>query len=305
MASVSSIVLALTAPFWIPITVILLHLYMVFIYDIDCPNDERNRYGIFFIAIVWKIGIQGCLQPLLCLFVGGVLCPLAAATIFIAGIFRYSIRLMWDFITFHLLIEKCGRVPSSNSFAVKRISGPGLARNYYFSIKPEQALASLEAKMEVDELDAFQKFTENFILQPQRDFKQFVEACFGPFSSHLNSKSGPYKNLERESRDLLCLLNEKLEKRRRELQMILPTSVKSRIRLESMDLKISIQHGAHLLEKFYSQHVIDRLSIPEDEFWYSKVSSNHEIRLTHISIKKTVTKIMKILHFVTLGSSNW
>ena len=159
--------------------------------------------------------------------------------------------------------------------------------------------------MEVDELDAFQKFTENFILQPQRDFKQFVEACFGPFSSHLNSKSGPYRNLERESRDLLCLLNEKLEKRRRELQMSLPTSVKSRIRLESMDLKISIQHGAHLLEKFYSQHVIDRLSIPEDEFWYAKVSSNHEIRLTHISIKKTVTKIMKILHFVTLGSSNW
>ncbi|XP_055309168.1 uncharacterized protein LOC129573035 [Sitodiplosis mosellana] len=274
-ASLVSVVLALTAPFWIPIIVIFLHLYMIFIYDFDCPNDdERNRYCIFLEAIVWNIGIQGCLQPILCLFVGGILCPLAATTIFIAGIVRYSFRLVWDFIMFHLFIEKCGRVPSNDSFAVKRISGPGLALNYYFSIKSEQALASLEAKMELDELDAFQKFSENFILQPQRDFKQFVEACFGPFSSHLNSKSGPYKNLERESRDLLCLLNEKLEKRRRELQISLPASVKNRIRLHSMDLKISIQHGAHLLERFYPKHVIDRLLISEDEFWDSKNLQN-------------------------------
>lgn len=272
VATIGSVILALTAPLWIPCVVIILHLYMIFIYDFDPPNDERNRYCTFLKAIVWNILIQGCLQPILCLFVGGILCPIAATIIFVLSIVRYSFRLMWDFIMFHFFIEKCGRVPSNDSFAVKRVAGPGLALDYYFLIKPEQALAAFEAKMELDELDAFRKFSENFILQPQRDFKQFVEACFGPFSSHLNSKSGQYKMLERESRELLCLLNEKLEKRKHELQVNLPASVRSRIRLNTMDLKIAIQHGAHLLERFYPKHVIDRLSISDDEFWDSKVS---------------------------------
>lgn len=271
--SLCSIVLALTAPAWIPVTVIFLHLFMIFIYDIDCPNDERNRYCTFLEAIVWNILIQGCLQPILCALVGGILCPIAAFTIFIAGIFRYSFRLLWDFVTFHFFIEKCGRVPSNDSFAVKRVSGPGFALDYYFLIKPEQALAAFESKMELDELDAFQKWSENYILQPQRDFKQFVEACFGPFSCALNSKSGAYKKLERDSSDLLYLLNEKLEKRRRELQVNLPTSVKCRIKLHTLDLKIVIQHGAHLLERFYPKHVIARLPMSDDEFWDSKVSS--------------------------------
>lgn len=272
--SLGSIVLALTAPLWIPFGVILLHLYMIFIYDFDCPNDEeRNRYSTFLEAIIWNILIRGCLQPIACIFVGGILCPIVATTILITAIVRYSFRVVWDYITFHFFIEKCGRVPANDSFAVKRVSGPGLAVDYYFSIRPEQALAAFEAKMELDELDAFHKFSENIILQPQRDFKQFVEACFGPFSfGNLNTKAaGPYRNLERESRDLLNLLNEKLEKRRRELQIHLPASVKSRIRLHTVDLRTAIQHGAQLLEKFYPKHIIDRLSIPEEEFWDSKV----------------------------------
>ena len=56
---------------------------------------------------------------------------------------------------FHLFIKKCGRVPSSDSFAVKRIAGPGLALDYFFLIKPEQALAAFEAKMELDELQVY------------------------------------------------------------------------------------------------------------------------------------------------------
>lgn len=144
---------------------------------------------------------------------------------------------MWDSILFHLFIKKCGRVPSSDSFAVKRIAGPGLESDYYFAIKPEQALAAFEAKMELDELQAYQQATESIILQPQKDFSQFVEACFGPFSAQL-SKTGEYKSLEREGKDLLSSLHEKLEKRRRDLQTGLTTTVKSKIKLNTMELKV-------------------------------------------------------------------
>lgn len=53
-----SIFLALTAPLWIPVSVIALHLFIVLIYDIDSPNAERNRYLPFFESIV-KIIAQG------------------------------------------------------------------------------------------------------------------------------------------------------------------------------------------------------------------------------------------------------
>lgn len=159
---------------------------------------------------------------------------------------------MWDALTFHLFIKKCGRIPASDSFAVKRIAGPGLASDYYFMIKPEQALAAFEAKMELDELQAYQHATETSILQPQKDFSQFVEACFGPFSGQL-SKVGPYRCLEREGKDLMGSLHEKLEKRRRDLQNGLTTGVKSKIKLNTMELKVydlSRSSGTTFLKPF-------------------------------------------------------
>lgn len=140
---------------------------------------------------------------------------------------------------FHLFIKKVGRIPACDGFAVKRIAGPGLALDYYFVIKPEQALAAFEAKMELDELQAYQHSMETVICQPQKDYSQFVEACFGPFSAML-AKFGPYKNLEREGHDLMASLHEKLEKRRRELQTGLTSAVKSRIKLNTIELKVSV-----------------------------------------------------------------
>lgn len=113
---------------------------------------------------------------------------------------------------------------------------------------------------------------ETVICQPQKDFSQFVEACFGPFSAQLSKNVGPYRQLEREGHDLMASLHEKLEKRRRDLQTGLTTAVKSRIKLNTMELKIVIQQSAYMLEKFYPSHVIARLSISEDEFWDAKVS---------------------------------
>lgn len=79
---------------------------------------------------------------------------------------------------------------------------------------------------------------ETIICQPQKDFSQFVEACFGPFSAQL-SKSGSYRNLEREGHDLMASLHEKLDKRRKELQTGLSCTVKSRVKLNTLDLKVS------------------------------------------------------------------
>lgn len=271
-ASAGSVFLAITAAIWVPVITFGLHVYMMLVYDHDCPAEHRNRYSIVLEAVVWNIIVQGCIQPIVAVFIAAFICPLAAICVFCVGITRYWLRLLWDSAMFHLFIKKCGRVPSNDSFAVNRIAGPGLLLDYFFSIKPEQALAAFEAKMELDELQAFQRAMETHILQPQKDFSQFVEACFGPFSAQL-SKIGPYKGLEREGKDLLGSLHEKLEKRRRDLLTGLTTAVKSKIKLNTLELKVAIQQGAHLLERFYPEHVIGRLAMTEEEFWDSRVIS--------------------------------
>ncbi|KAL7033342.1 hypothetical protein ACKWTF_007549 [Chironomus riparius] len=268
-----SICFAIAAPLWIPIITSLLHLYMMVIYDLDSPNDARNKYCILFEAIGWDLLLQGILQPICATFVALIMCPVISFAVLLFGVSRYWTRLCWDSVVYHLFIKKCGRIPSSDSLAVKRILGPGLGQQYYFVITTSQALAALEAKMELDELDAYQKSTETTITQPQKDFSQFVDACFGPFSAQL-SKSGQYKQLEREGQNLLSSLHEKVERRRKELNLGLQSSVKSRIRLCTCDLKVSIQIGAYMLERFYPSHVIGRLAITEEEFWEEKASSH-------------------------------
>lgn len=62
--SCTSIFLALTSPIWIPFSMVLLHLCMMLAYDLDSPNDQRNRYCILLEAIVWNILLQGCIQPI-------------------------------------------------------------------------------------------------------------------------------------------------------------------------------------------------------------------------------------------------
>ena len=65
---------------------------------------------------------------------------------------------------FRAIIAKRARVPAGDSFIVRRVAGPGLASNFFYQIKTEQALVALEARMEVAEVEAYKvcKFTMRF-----------------------------------------------------------------------------------------------------------------------------------------------
>jgi hypothetical protein len=171
LASTTSILFALTAPAWMPMVTLLLHAFMILVYDMDSPDDNRNRYCILFEALVWNGFLQGLVQPLAAVIVSGFICPLVSVLVLVVGIGRYWMRLFWDAAMFHLFIKKCGRVPASDSLAVKRIAGPGLLE-HYLVIKPESALCAFEAKMELDELQVrtlwqhtFKKFLHNLFVQ--------------------------------------------------------------------------------------------------------------------------------------------
>ncbi|XP_014469880.1 PREDICTED: uncharacterized protein LOC106741940 isoform X2 [Dinoponera quadriceps] len=270
LASVASLIVALTAVLWMPLITLTLHAFMALIMDLDSPEPSRNRYLVVMEALVWNIGIQGCLQPIAAVLVAVILCPVISFVILTIAVIRYWIGVLWDTVMFHLVIKNRGRIPASDSFVVKRIAGPGLASDYYYQIKAEQALAAFEAKLELDELLAFQQETERLITQPQRDFTQFVEACFGPFAASLAKTKDPYKSLEKEAKDLIAVLHEKLDRRRKNLQTGLGVAVRSKIKLATFDLKVVIQQGALMLERLYPTHVFARLPGNEEDFWENK-----------------------------------
>ncbi|XP_017770930.1 PREDICTED: uncharacterized protein LOC108558515 isoform X2 [Nicrophorus vespilloides] len=270
LVTLNCLFIAMTAMLWMPVLTLGVQIFNGLIYDLDSPELRRNRFFVLFEAVIWNIGLQGCVQPILALLVAFIVCPIISLIILTGGITRYWLRLLWDTAIFHAIIKKRGRIPASDSFVVKRIAGPGLASDYYFQITPEQALAAFEAKMEWDELAAYQSIMEATILQPQRDFAQFVEACFGSFSTQLAKPAGPYKVLEKEAQDLIAVLHEKLERRRRDLQTGLNISVKSKIKLATNELKIAIQQGALMLERFYPKHILPKLGCSEEQFWDSR-----------------------------------
>ncbi|XP_054716194.1 uncharacterized protein LOC129225725 [Uloborus diversus] len=264
-----SLCIALSAPLWVPAATFIFHLAMVFLYDFDSPGLPRNKVCIVMEALLWHICLQGVLQPFLAVVVAFIICPITSLVVFLFSILRCSSRILWDISIFHLIVKRRGRVPSSDSWLVKRISGPGLSNEHFFQITPEQALAAFEAKLETEELNAFKEEVERIILLPQQIYREFVSQCFHPFSATL-CKEGVYKDVEKEAQDLLTVLRDQVERRKKELQTGLNVNVRSKVKLTATDLQPTLHVATVILQRFFPVHVLKRLQLKEDEFWDKK-----------------------------------
>lgn len=77
----SSLFIALTSVIWMPLLTLLLQVTNMLIYDLDSPEQKRNRFLVIGEAIIWNIGVQGCVQPMAALFVAAVVCPIISLVI--------------------------------------------------------------------------------------------------------------------------------------------------------------------------------------------------------------------------------
>lgn len=77
----SSLFIAVTAVMWMPVLTLGVQMTNGLVYDLDSPELQRNRYFVILEAVVWNIGIQGCVQPVLAVLVAGIVCPLISVVI--------------------------------------------------------------------------------------------------------------------------------------------------------------------------------------------------------------------------------
>ncbi|CAC5419470.1 unnamed protein product [Mytilus coruscus] len=170
VTSTLSVILAISAPLWIPVVTLIVHIGGFLIYDFDSPDDS-NKIGILFEAIIWRLLIQGCIQPVTAVLVGSIGCPLSSLGITLFGLLRRTCRGFWDTIIYYIVIKPRARVPSNDSFVARRIAGPGLAADFFYQIEPEQALAAFESMLEREELEAWKHHMSRLIDQPKEHFK--------------------------------------------------------------------------------------------------------------------------------------
>lgn len=64
-----------------PLLTLLLQVTNMLVYDLDSPEQKRNRFFVIGEAIVWNIGVEGCVQPILALSVAAVVCPIISLVI--------------------------------------------------------------------------------------------------------------------------------------------------------------------------------------------------------------------------------
>ena len=118
----------------------------------------------------------------------------------------------------------------NNTFLARRIAGPGMASEYYYQVRPEQALVALETRLEHAELNAYENQISQKILEPTSSCYSFLKRMFQPFGVMPSRKTvGPVMQLETESEELLSKLREKLKERRDGLQSNLTGDITARV----------------------------------------------------------------------------
>ncbi|CAD8119201.1 unnamed protein product [Paramecium sonneborni] len=182
-----SLVLALTAWAWIPIVLILTYLFQLFIYDFDC--SDREQWNIFSTPLwfpllrnTFDFIVKGVLNLIINLLLCLVILPLGSLFMIIFGHFRYVFRSLYDCLM--ILFVKClGRVPATENWLAWKISGPGISRQYYFTIKNEEVLILVAGKLEKCILTEYQKRVEGEIYAPQKQVQTVMNNFFSVFGA--------------------------------------------------------------------------------------------------------------------------
>lgn len=262
-ASLLSMLVATTVPVWMPAVALAVQASNALFYDFDCPDPGKlNRWCVLFEAVIWRILILGILQPLAALVVALIVCPLCAFFLLIGGVSWWSIRGIWEWVSWRALIRRAARVPAHDSAFVTRVDGPGLRSKLYYEITSGQALAAVCARAELEELNTWVSNVEVAIERPLRDYRHFVDACFGPFSVQI-AKTGAYKQLEKECAELTSSLREKVSYRRRELSLSLQDAARVRVRMTAPELKRAVRACARELCRMHR-------AVAVDEWWTAR-----------------------------------
>ena len=255
------IVLLITYPIWYLVVSLFIILIRTMIYDWEYEDGtQRNPKGkVFplFYFVFYKIGIRVLLQLIVSIFIILLMPVISVITVLLACV-RRSSRYMWDLFIYVVVIKPRARVPVTDTFVARRISGPGLATDYYYQINPSQALIKLEYDLERKELELYYSFMKSLLSQPGRTYNKFIDNILVPlgYSANLKNENASVSLIRNQMNKLNEKLDKKMQARRKEFQLENPTVGSGRIRMVKQDLDPTLQMATEIIEEFYTKRIL-------------------------------------------------
>jgi len=169
---------------------------------------------------------------------------------------------------FYVVIKPRGRLPAMNSFVATRISGPGLAANYFYQTTVDIVLLSLQVFLEQIEVGEFRNNMQLQVRKPGETLRKIYAQTFGLLGLGVNSSHAMWKTIEEREARLNKLLEEEIA--RDYVNRKFTSSVSnytSNIRLTRDDLETFLEQAEELITTFLPR--ITRWA-NEAELWRSK-----------------------------------
>ena len=268
------IVLILTMPIWF----LLLRIFLVFVrwmfYDWEYfdPIEANSRGHIMpiFYLVIYKIFLLVFLQFL---FAISAIFTLPFVSLFwaiTAFIFRI-VRFFWDNLLYYLIIRNRGRIPVTDSFVARRISGPGLATNYYYQIDPNQVLIKLEFDLESKELHLYEDFMTCLIDRPRLTYVNFITKVLSSFGySGRNEENTTFLEILNQKRKLMEQLKTAMKDRRNYYTLNTSGVNLNSIRMTEEDLGPTISLATEIVKEFYLKRILIYPSQTMDKIFSKK-----------------------------------
>lgn len=135
------------------------------------------------LQLIIKMMWGGFVQISICLF-----CPLLMTIIAVVKIILSSIlqglRYAYSYTLFTLIVKKLAKVPIKDTNLARRISGPGITRDIYYSLKIEDCMILVLLKLETIQYSLFQDEVAQYIRQNYTLIIEKYEAMIKVFSEN-------------------------------------------------------------------------------------------------------------------------
>lgn len=137
---VITLALVATCVFWAPTYAFAVHAFENTIYDF------QKRQAFPLVVSFIRVIIYGFLQAQLSVLSAAVIHPTLSVTSAVWAWIRSGLSWVYDKLMYGVVIKNLARVPTSNSFLARRVSGPDFMASYFYTMDYKYALLMLQVR---------------------------------------------------------------------------------------------------------------------------------------------------------------
>lgn len=186
--------------------------------------EKYVKYHTLFpiIALLWNLLIKGVFAFVLA-FVCLIFYPILAILLYVISCLSILLKICWDYFCFNIIIRCLAKIPQKDTNLARRIAGPGISRNLFYSLSMEDSVILIQSLLENIQLQKFEQQLTEIINYPSVKITTLFSRLLKAF---VDNPSGQPKSLSPITESIYSLDNELRDKlrQRRELLPRLPYS---------------------------------------------------------------------------------